>query len=110
MLPTHEASNFSQKPNNSPQETNMHISKSNTKNGHTEADLENMRADETCDEIDENDSKSQSSSTNTRIRKPKKPIIHRVWNYLKLGWVEVKRGLKDSSGIISHFRSNNYIR
>ena len=51
MLSTTEAVNFSQKLNSPPQKTKMHISKPNPKNGHTEADIENMKADETCEEI-----------------------------------------------------------
>ena len=107
MLSTTEAVNFSQKLNSPPQKTKMHISKPNPKNGHTEADIENMKADETCEEIDENDSKSLSSSTNRRIRKPKKPIIRRVWTYLKHAWVGVMHG---SSGILSHYYICNNFR
>ena len=92
MLPTHEVVNFSQKPKSPPLKTNIHIPKLHPKNGHMESDIENMRADETCDEIDEYDSKSLSSSTKRRIRKPKKPILRRIWTYLKHAWVGVIRG------------------
>ena len=101
MLPTtHDSVKYSHKPKplNTQQKLNTpyFISKPKSKNGPTEGnnDIENMRTnDESCDENKiEDDNISMSSSHIKRNVGPKKPMLRRVWAYLKHAWVGVMRG------------------
>ena len=103
MLPTtHETVKISHKPTrpiNQKQNMPLYTYKStearSNKNGHTEGnDIENMRTnDGNGDEnTTDDENKSMSSSNTRRNLGPKKPILRRVWSYLKHAWVGVMRG------------------
>ena len=101
MLPTTQDSvKYSHKPKPLDTQKKLNtpyfISKPKSKNGPTEGnnDIENMRTnDESCDENKiEDDNISMSSSHIKRNTGPKKPMLRRVWAYLKHAWVGVMRG------------------
>ena len=122
MLPTtHETVKFSHKPPHSISQkpnTPLCLSKARSnKNGHTEGnDIENMRTNDDNGEENtiDDENKSMSSSNMRRNLGPKKPILRRVWSYLKHAWVGVMHGssgrnILQQSAYIEKPKSNVYV-
>ena len=63
-----------------------------------EGDVDNMRTDEACEDMLDPENASTTSSSSRRHRKTKRPLVRRIWSYIKSAWSDViqKKGKLNS--------------
>ena len=54
-----------------------------------EEDVVNMRTDGACEDMLDPENASTTSSSRRRHRKAKRPLVRRIWSYIKSAWSDV---------------------
>ena len=54
-----------------------------------EGDVDNMRTDEACEDMLDPENASTTSSSRRKHRKVKRPLVRRIWSYIKSAWSDV---------------------